>query len=58
MQPGKREMRLRLHASGGQNRHAPRPRSACGGRQESRLADARVAPEHERLATRGDLVQQ
>ena len=57
MQPGKREVRLGLHPSGREHRHAPLPRSPRGVRQEPRLADTRLAAKHERLATSRDLVQ-
>lgn len=57
MQSGKRQMRLGLHASGGEHRNAPLPRSPRGGRQQPRLADTRLAAKHERLAARRDFIQ-
>ena len=57
MQTGKRQMRLGLHASGREHHHAPPSRSPGGVRQQPRLADTRVAANHQRLAARRDLVQ-
>jgi hypothetical protein len=58
MQPGERQMRLRLHAGGGEHQHATLPRGQGGIRQEPRLANTGLAAKQKRLAARRDLLQQ
>jgi len=58
VQPGKRQARFRLDASGREHQHAPLPRGPRGVRQKPGLADTRFAPKHQRLAMNRDLIQQ
>jgi len=58
MQSGKGQMRLGLHAGRGEHGHAPLASLSRGVRKQTRLPDSRLAAEHERLATRRDLVQE
>jgi hypothetical protein len=58
VQPGKWQMRFGLHASCSQHGHSPVACSTRGLRQQPRLADARLAAKHERLAAGRHLVQE
>ena len=58
MQPGERQMRLRLHTGRGEHRHAPLACRPLGLGEQTRLADAGLAVKHERLAARGNVVQE
>jgi hypothetical protein len=58
MQTGKRQTRFGLDASCCEHRHAPPARLSRDLRQQTRLADTRLAAKDERLATRCDLVQE
>ena len=58
MQAGKWQVRFGLHAGRGEHGHASLARLSRGLSEQTRLADARLAAEHERLAPRRDLVQQ
>ncbi len=58
MQPGKGQIRFGLHAGRGEHNHASlASRARCLG-QQTRFPDTRLAAEHERLATRCDLVHE
>ena len=52
------QMRLGLHAGRGQQPHVAFVRRLCGLRQQSGLADPRLAAENQRLAARGDCGEQ
>jgi hypothetical protein len=58
MQPGKRQVRLRLHTGRGEHRHAARARGSLGLRQQARFADAGLAAKHESVTPSDDLVQE
>ena len=58
MQPRKRQTCLRLHTSRGQHRHTPLTRDSLAHGQQTRLADPGLATNHERLASRGNVVQE
>ena len=57
MQPGKRQVRFALHASGPEHRHPALARCARRDRQQPRLADARLTAKHQRLPAVANLVQ-
>jgi hypothetical protein len=57
MQPGKRQMCLRLHTSRGEHGHTPLACRSLGLGEQTRLADAGLPVKHERLAARGDVVK-
>ncbi len=57
MQSGKRQMRFGRDADSGEHDHPALASRARGLRKQTRLADTRLAAEHERLATCRDLVQ-
>ena len=57
MQPGKRQMRLRLHACSREHRHPALARRLRGDGQQPRLADPRLTAEHQRLTAVSDPVE-
>jgi hypothetical protein len=58
VQPGKRQMRLRLHTGRREHRHAPLTGHSLGLGQQTRLADAGLAAKDERVTARGNVVQE
>ena len=58
MQPGKRQMRFRLHARRSEHRHPAVARRLRSERQQPRLADARLSAKHQRLPAVSNPVQE
>ena len=56
-QTRKRQVGFRLHAGRGEHRHAALACSSRRLRQQTRLADARIAVQHERSAPAADVIQ-